>query len=98
MLLSLGQLYVAGAEVNWEGFDQPYEPSRITQPTYPFQRKLYWVEEPEEEQGHGLLEEESKVHPLLGGRIRLAGSREAAFPGSHPEDATRVAGRSPVVR
>jgi acyl transferase domain-containing protein len=83
MLLSLGRLYVAGAEVNWEGFDKPYEPRRITQPTYPFQRKLHWVEEPEEEAGHGvvpgIIEEDSKVHPLLGRRIGLAGSRELRF-------------------
>ena len=80
MLLSLGRLYVAGAGVNWEAFDQPYAPSRITQPTYPFQRKLHWVEEPEEAESHGVFEQESKVvHPLLGRRIRLAGSRELRF-------------------
>jgi acyl transferase domain-containing protein/acyl carrier protein len=83
MLLSLGRLYVAGASVNWEGFDEPYEPRRITQPTYPFQRKLYWVEEPEGEAGHGIVpgvfEGESKAHPLLGRRIHLAGSRELRF-------------------
>jgi acyl transferase domain-containing protein len=83
MLLSLGRLYVAGAGVNWEGFDEPYAPSRITQPTYPFQRKLHWVEEPEDEAGHGvvpgIIEEDSKVHPLLGRRIHLAGSRELRF-------------------
>jgi myxalamid-type polyketide synthase MxaB len=80
MLLSLGRLYVAGAGVNWEGFDEPYAPSRITQPTYPFQRKLHWVEEPEEDNdGHGVLKEDSKVHPLLGRRICLAGSQELRF-------------------
>jgi NADPH:quinone reductase-like Zn-dependent oxidoreductase/acyl carrier protein len=83
MLLSLGRLYVAGGGVNWEGFDEPYAPSRITQPTYPFQRKLHWVEEPEDEAGHGVdpgvFEEDGKVHPLLGRRIHLAGSRELRF-------------------
>jgi acyl transferase domain-containing protein len=83
MLLSLGRLYVAGAGVNWEAFDEPYSPSRITQPNYPFQRKLHWVEEPEDEEGHGvvpgIIEEDSKIHPLLGRRICLAGSRELRF-------------------
>ena len=63
--------------------DRPYEPRRITQPTYPFQRKLHWVEEPEDEEGHGvvpgIIGEDSKVHPLLGRRIHLAGSRELRF-------------------
>jgi myxalamid-type polyketide synthase MxaB len=83
MLHSLGRLYVAGAGVSWEGFDEPYAPSRITQPTYPFQRKLHWVEEPEEEESYGVvpgtIKEDSKVHPLLGHRICLAGSRELRF-------------------
>ena len=88
MLLSLGRLYAAGAGVNWEGFDEPYAPSRITQPTYPFQRTLHWVEEPEDEEGLGITgavpgiipkEEERTVHPLLGRRLYLAGSRELRF-------------------
>ncbi|MGA7926494.1 MAG: SDR family NAD(P)-dependent oxidoreductase, partial [Candidatus Sulfotelmatobacter sp.] len=83
MLLSLGRLYVAGADVNWQAFDEPYQPRRITQPTYPFQRKHYWVEEPEDEKGPGMvpgvLEEDKNAHPLLGRRIPLAGSRELRF-------------------
>jgi len=80
MLLTLGRLYVAGVEVDWEAFDAPYEPRRITQPTYPFQRKLHWVEEPEDKARYdfvpGVVEEESKVHPLLGHPSLLAGSSQ----------------------
>ena len=39
--------------------------------------------EPEDEEGHGvvpgIIEEDSKIHPLLGRRICLAGSRELRF-------------------
>jgi acyl transferase domain-containing protein/acyl carrier protein len=44
MLDSLGQLYVWGAEVNWHGFDAPYQRRKVALPTYPFQRQRYWVE------------------------------------------------------
>jgi acyl transferase domain-containing protein/acyl carrier protein len=79
MLLSLGRLYTAGATVNWEGFDVSYEPRRVTQPTYPFQRKLHWVNEPEGNEEFPGIFEEGKLHPLLGRRIRLAGSQDVRF-------------------
>ena len=44
MLESLGQLYVAGAEVNWEGFDAPYRRQKVDLPTYPFQRQPFWIQ------------------------------------------------------
>ena len=44
ILESLGRLYVRGAEVNWAGFDQPYERRRVALPTYPFERQRYWIE------------------------------------------------------
>ena len=44
MLESLGQLYLRGAEVDWEGFDKPYDRRKVSLPTYPFQRQRYWLE------------------------------------------------------
>jgi SAM-dependent methyltransferase/acyl carrier protein len=44
MLESLAQLYVHGAEVNWEAFDKPYGRRRVALPTYPFERQRYWIE------------------------------------------------------
>jgi len=43
MLSSLGELYVRGAEVDWMGVDKDYTRSLVALPTYPFQRKRYWV-------------------------------------------------------
>jgi acyl transferase domain-containing protein/acyl-CoA synthetase (AMP-forming)/AMP-acid ligase II/acyl carrier protein len=44
ILQSLGELYVRGVRVDWSGFDRDY-PRRLLQlPTYPFQRKRYWVD------------------------------------------------------
>lgn len=43
MLSSLSHLYVQGTEINWEGFDKDYSRMRTPLPTYPFQRKRYWL-------------------------------------------------------
>jgi acyl transferase domain-containing protein len=44
ILCSLGELYVRGVSVNWYSFDQDYSRHRLQLPTYPFQRRRYWVE------------------------------------------------------
>ncbi|MGK7879521.1 MAG: type I polyketide synthase, partial [Crocosphaera sp.] len=44
MLKSLGQLYVQGAKIDWLGFEKDYNHQRVVLPTYPFQRKRYWLE------------------------------------------------------
>jgi len=40
----LGTLYTAGVEVDWPGFDGDYARHRIVLPTYPFQRRRFWIE------------------------------------------------------
>jgi non-ribosomal peptide synthase protein (TIGR01720 family) len=44
MLDSLGQLWVHGARVNWSAFYEHEKRQRVPLPTYPFERKRYWVE------------------------------------------------------
>ncbi len=44
ILKSLGRLYVHGVEVDWAGFDAPYQRRRVPLPTYPFERQRYWME------------------------------------------------------
>jgi myxalamid-type polyketide synthase MxaB len=60
ILQSLAELYVRGVSVNWEGFDQDYQRSRVVLPTYPFQRQRYWIKE----KSH-----DGKLHPLLDQKI-----------------------------
>ncbi|MDY6949877.1 MAG: amino acid adenylation domain-containing protein [Thermodesulfobacteriota bacterium] len=43
MLTSLAQLYLHGLDIDWHSFDQPYDRKRTILPTYPFQRKRYWM-------------------------------------------------------
>jgi epothilone polyketide synthase D len=45
MLESLARLYVAGASIDWPGFDRPYRRTRVDLPTYPWQHQRYWIEQ-----------------------------------------------------
>ncbi len=44
MFSSLAQLYVGGVEPDWYGCDRDYQRQKVTLPTYPFQRRRYWLE------------------------------------------------------
>jgi acyl transferase domain-containing protein/acyl carrier protein len=44
LLGAVGQLWLAGAEVNWPKLHADERRRRIPLPTYPFQRERYWVE------------------------------------------------------
>ena len=41
---ALARLYSAGASVDWAGVDAPYSRRRIDLPTYPFERRHYWLD------------------------------------------------------
>ena len=69
LLDSLSALYVHGVSVDWVGFGRDYPRQLDSLPTYPFQRKRYWIEQcnlapavPSEQPKDGL-------HPLLGRRL-----------------------------
>jgi phthiocerol/phenolphthiocerol synthesis type-I polyketide synthase E len=44
LLESLGRLWLAGLEVNWEGLLDGARRKRVELPTYPFERQRYWIE------------------------------------------------------
>ena len=41
---ALGQLWLARVEVDWSGFYAHERRYRLPLPTYPFERKRYWIE------------------------------------------------------
>jgi len=44
LLQALGQLWKAGAIIDWSGFHARRHRRRIPLPTYPFERKRYWID------------------------------------------------------
>lgn len=44
LLLSLGSLYAHGIEPDWQSLHEAPPPRRVSLPTYPFQRKPYWID------------------------------------------------------
>ena len=44
MLETLGELWLAGARVDWTGVYRYEQRRRVPLPTYPFERKRYWLE------------------------------------------------------
>ena len=46
MLTALGRLWAAGVEPDWESFHAGELPRRVPLPTYPFERKRFWIDPP----------------------------------------------------
>lgn len=44
LLPTLGELWLAGVQVDWYGFSSHEKRHRLSLPTYPFERKRYWIE------------------------------------------------------
>ncbi|NET03815.1 MAG: amino acid adenylation domain-containing protein [Symploca sp. SIO2B6] len=79
LLTSLAELYVQGVSVDWFGFDRDYLRHRENLPTYPFQRQRYWIEAADGWFQSKVTTQKSKVHPLLGQQLDLAGTEEIRF-------------------
>jgi acyl transferase domain-containing protein len=58
----LADFYRQGMPVDWAGFDRGYARRRLALPTYPFERRRYW------------LEPHAVAHPLLGRRLEQLAS------------------------
>ncbi|MEV5434368.1 type I polyketide synthase, partial [Streptomyces sp. NPDC052701] len=71
---ALAELFVSGAEVDWDGFYAGRNVTRVDLPTYAFQRKRYWIDA---QAGAGNIASaglDTAEHPLLGAAITLADS------------------------
>ena len=44
ILSSLGTLYRRGFDIDWEGYNRPSPGRRVSLPTYPFERRRFWIE------------------------------------------------------
>jgi len=77
LLKTLGELFVRGVPVDWRGFDRHWPRRKVSLPTYPFQRRRYWVPEPKVAPAKRTAAPEVKIsgemqHPLAGERLETA--------------------------
>ena len=78
---SVARLYAAGGDLDWAAFEKPYGGRRVALPTYPFQRKKYWLarDNPFAARSAPKVDAASEsAHPLVRARLRTAG-RETIF-------------------
>ncbi len=80
-MLSLGEAFVHGVQLDWGAVFAGHQPRRVDLPTYAFQRERYWLS-PRARAGDmtaaGLTDAE---HPLLGAAVQVAGQDEWLFTG-----------------
>ncbi|MEM9271362.1 MAG: SDR family NAD(P)-dependent oxidoreductase [Cyanobacteria bacterium P01_F01_bin.143] len=82
ILDSLGNLYVQGFKINWQGFYQNYQRQKVLLPTYPWNRQRYWLENTTE----GILpanqKQVAKLHPLINHKFQSPVAKEIFFESS----------------
>jgi len=72
LLESLAQLHVHGASVDWHAVYRDVAPAKVPLPTYPFQRRRYWVSGTGSDNHMSLTRESERgpaLHPLLESRV-----------------------------
>ncbi len=67
--LALGAAHAAGAKVRWQSFFAGTEPKRVPLPTYPFQRKRYWLAATQAGADVRSIGQSDADHPLLGAAV-----------------------------
>ncbi len=80
--LSLAEMHVCGAEVDWSAVTGVREGKQVRLPGYAFQRKRYWLDASIGERDAGLPGTQRIEHPFLTGAVQLPGERGWVFTGS----------------
>ncbi len=89
LLMNLGKLWLAGADIDWMAFYEREQRHRVLLPTYPFERRRYWVE-PVKGDAHrqksigGKLKIDEWFHTPLWKQSRFAKTLETRHIGSNP--------------
>ncbi len=77
---SLAEAWVHGVDVAWHRLFAEHDVTRVSLPTYAFQRKRYWLTS-ERTGDAAAIGQKPVSHPLLGATVALAGSKGRMFTG-----------------
>jgi thioesterase domain-containing protein/acyl carrier protein len=98
ILNSLGRLWLAGVDVNWAGFYEGERRRRVVLPTYPFERRRYWVDPTIPPQGPWAMRAGLTREQQLVPRAPQSGTAdEVLAPRNSETQGDRVARRTPTV-
>jgi acyl carrier protein len=70
LLTSLGRLWIEGATINWRGFYAHQKRCRVSLPSYPFERRRFWIEA-----GPSLQSKTDSDNPIERSSIGAVGSQ-----------------------
>ncbi len=79
VLDTLAELYVAGQSVDWAALARGFRGRKTAIPTYPFQRRRYWLAPTETGTPGRSVAPAAVVHPLLGHRLHMAAVRDTVL-------------------
>ncbi len=82
-LEALGRLWLAGLRIDWRGFHARERRRRVALPTYPFERRSYWIEPTQA----GLFQAGPSKKADLGEWFNLPFWRPSLTPAAAPRDA-----------
>ncbi|SNQ48541.1 Narbonolide/10-deoxymethynolide synthase PikA1, modules 1 and 2 (fragment) [Frankia canadensis] len=74
-LTCLAEAHLHGLAVDWRPAFPPVTPAPVDLPTYPFQRRRYWIDTPPASVDAAAIGVGDADHPLLGAVVEVAGER-----------------------
>jgi acyl transferase domain-containing protein/phospholipid N-methyltransferase len=81
-LLYFAQQYLDGKEINWSEFYKNVQHNKVNLPTYPFNRKRYWLQASASKLNSTSTNQtlySKNAHPLLGSKFNLAGGNQIIY-------------------
>src|ERR1700730_1045997 len=72
LLGSVAKLYVHGAAIDWKGLCAPYDGRTVSLPTYPFERRSYWLDVSNTPEVTRPERTSPNKNPLVGMRLPMA--------------------------
>ena len=95
LLAGIGAVWCAGHRIVWAAADEP--DTHVELPTYPFQRRHFWLGAAERRGDAASIGQSEMDHPLVAALVRRAGTGEVLLTGRLSASSTPVLGEHTVL-